>query len=267
MRLHSVQSLWFHRELLVKLIEREIFGRYRGSLLGIAWTFVHPLMMLAVYTFVFSQVFQARWGSGAAATPQLFAINLFAGLIVFNLFSEVMVRSPGLVTENPNYVKKVIFPLEILVPVALGSCLFHAACSLLVLFAVQMLLLQQVPATVLLLPLVWIPLLLGILGMGWIFSMLGVFIRDVNQLIVVAMQMLMFLSPIFFPLSALPQAWKPVLILNPLAPVIEETRKILIDGRGPSVSYVFAGTLGALIFCEIGFRVFKRSKGAFADVI
>lgn len=148
MRLHGAQSLWSHRELLFKLTEREIFGRYRGSLLGITWTFVHPLMMLAVYTFVFSQVFQARWGGGSAATPKMFAINLFVGLIVFNLFSEVMVRSPGLVMANPNYVKKVIFPLEILVPVALCSSLFHACCSLLVLFAVQVILFHHLPITV-----------------------------------------------------------------------------------------------------------------------
>lgn len=267
MVLRCVQSLWSHRELLFKLTEREIFGRYRGSLLGMTWTFVHPLMMLAVYTFVFSQVFQARWGGSSAASPRLFAMNLFVGLIVFNLFSEVMVRSPGLVIANPNYVKKVIFPLEILVPVALGSGLFHAGCSLLVLFAVQLLLFGHVPMTAFLLPLVWLPFLLGSLGLGWILSSLGVFIRDINQLIAVLMQMLMFLTPIFFPLSALPQAWRPLLQLNPLAPVIEETRAILIEGRSASPFYIISGTLAMLIFCEICFRVFRRSKGAFADVI
>jgi lipopolysaccharide transport system permease protein len=194
-------------------------------------------------------------------------MNLFVGLIVFNLFSEVMVRSPGLVTENPNYVKKVIFPLEILVPVALGSGLFHAGCSLLVLFAVQILLLHYLPLTALFLPFVWLPFLLGSLGLGWILSVLGVFIRDMSQLIVVVMQMLMFLTPIFYPLSALPQAWRPLLRLNPLAPVIEETRAILLEGRSVSLYYIIAGSLAMLIFCEICFRVFLRSKGAFADVI
>ena len=253
--------------MLFKLTERDIFGRYRGSLLGITWSFVQPLMMLAVYTFVFSQVFQARWGGSSAASPRLFAMNLFVGLIVFNLFSEVMVRSPGLVTENPNYVKKVIFPLEILVPVALGSGLFHAGCSLLVLFAVQILLLHYLPLTALFLPFVWLPFLLGSLGLGWILSVLGVFLRDMSQLIVVVMQMLMFLTPIFYPLSALPQEWRPLLRLNPLAPVIEETRAILLEGRSVSLYYIIAGSLAMLIFCEICFRVFLRSKGAFADVI
>jgi lipopolysaccharide transport system permease protein len=253
--------------LLFKLTERDIFGRYRGSLLGITWSFVQPLMMLAVYTFVFSQVFQARWGGSSAASPRLFAMNLFVGLIVFNLFSEVMVRSPGLVTENPNYVKKVIFPLEILVPVALGSGLFHAGCSLLVLFAVQILLLHYLPLTALFLPFVWLPFLLGSLGLGWILSVLGVFLREMSQLIVVVMQMLMFLTPIFYPLSALPQEWRPLLRLNPLAPVIEETRAILLEGRSVSLYYIIAGSLAMLIFCEICFRVFLRSKGAFADVI
>jgi len=266
MRLRFLQSLWAHRELMCRLTEREILGRYRGSILGMVWTFGHPLLMLAIYTFVFSQVFQARWGGGNPS-PQVFAINLFAGLIVFNLFSECMVRAPGLVTENPNYVKKVIFPLEVLVPVTLGASLFHAGCSLLVLVVVQVFFFHHVPLTTLSLPLVWLPFLLGSLSLGWLFSMLGVFLRDINQLIAVAVQMLMFLSPIFYPLTALPQAWRPLLRLNPLAPVIEQTRGILIDGTSPSLAYIASGTVLTLVLCEISFRFFCRAKRAFADVI
>lgn len=266
MRLRFAQSLWAHRELMRRLTEREILGRYRGSFFGLAWTVCNPLLMLAVYTFVFSQVFQSRWGA-SPASPRQFAINLFAGLIVFNVFSECIVRSSGLIAENPNYVKKVIFPLEVLMPVVIGASLFHAGCSLLVLMFFQVLMFHQLEYTLLLLPLVWIPFLLGSLSLGWLFSMLGVFLRDINQLIGVGVQMLMFLSPIFFPLNALPKAWGPLLRINPLAHVIEETRRVLIEGKGPSPMYLLVGTLLTLILCEISYRIFCRAKRAFADVI
>ena len=171
-----IRSFLENRELCWRLTEREVLGRYRGSALGIAWVFINPLAMLTVYTFVFSQVFVSRWGGMDQAGPLGFAVNLFAGLIVYNLFSECISRAPGLVVSNPNYVKKVIFPLEVLMPVTIGASLFHAGCSLLILLAFQLLLSHHLSPTFLFLPLVWLPFLLGTLGLGWFFSMLGVFL-------------------------------------------------------------------------------------------
>jgi len=141
-----------------------VLGRYRGSLLGVGWSFVTPLAMLAVYTFVFSQVFKSRWGGLEQAGTLGFAVNLFAGLIVFNLFSECVSRAPGLVLANPNYVKKVIFPLEVLSGVAVGTACFHALTSLIVLILFELLAFRQLPVTLLWLPVVWLPLLLGALA-------------------------------------------------------------------------------------------------------
>ena len=261
------RALWKNRELWWRLTEREVLGRYRGSLLGIGWSFITPLAMLAVYTFVFSQVFKARWGGLEQAGSLGFAVNLFAGLIVFNLFSECVNRAPGLVVANPNYVKKVVFPLEVLGCVAVGNAGFHALTSLLILLGFELIAFQHLPLTLLWLPLIWLPLILGSLACTWFLSAAGVFLRDIGQLIGVGLNMLMFLSPIFFPLSALPAKWQPLLQLNPLAQVIEQTRLVAVQAVNPDWRYVFLGTLVTLAACELSFRAFQKSKRAFADVL
>jgi len=261
------RNLWKNRELWWRLTEREVLGRYRGSLLGIGWSFITPMAMLAVYTFVFSQVFKARWGGLEQAGSLGFAVNLFAGLIVFNLFSECVSRAPGLVTSNPNYVKKVVFPLEVLGCVAVGNASFHGLTSLLILLVFELIAFRHLPFTLLWLPLIWLPLILGSLACTWFLSAAGVFLRDIGQLIGVALNMLMFLSPIFFPLSALPAKWQPLLQLNPLAQVIEQTRRAAVQGAHPSAAYIVLATLGTLAACELSFRAFQKSKKAFADVL
>jgi lipopolysaccharide transport system permease protein len=261
------RALWKNRELWWRLTEREVLSRYRGSLIGIGWSFITPLAMLAVYTFVFSQVFKARWGGLEQAGPMGFAVNLFAGLIVFNLFSECVSQAPSLVACNPNYVKKVVFPLEILGCVAVGNAGFHALTSLLILLVFELVAYQHLPLTLLWLPLVWLPLILGSLACTFVLSAAGVFLRDIGQLIGVGLNMLMFLSPIFFPLSALPAKWQPLLQLNPLSQIIEQTRRVAIQGFNPGFAYVVAGTFVSLTACELSFRAFKKSKRAFADVL
>lgn len=242
-------------------------GRYRGSMLGIGWSFITPIAMLAVYTFVFSQVFKARWGGLEQSGPLGFAVNLFAGLIVFSLFSECVSRAPSLIVSNPNYVKKVVFPLEVLGCVTVGSASFHAMTSLAILLMFQLIAFHQLPVTTLWLPLVWLPLVLGSLACTWLLSATGVFLRDIGQLVGVALNMLMFLSPIFFPASALPAKWQPFLSLNPLAQVIEQTRRVVLQGLLPNFSYIVTGILITTISCELSLRAFNKSKQAFADVL
>ena len=263
----SARVLWKNRSLLWRLVEREVLGRYRGSLIGWGWTFLQPLLMLLVYTFVFSQVFVSRWGGEQQGGPLAFAVNLFAGLVVFNLFSECCNKAPSLVIDNPNYVKKVIFPLEILSGVSVGSASFHAVTSLVILVIFELLAFHTLPFTILLLPLVWLPLILGCLGISWVLAALAVFLRDINQIVQVVVSMLMFLSPVFFPTSALPPHWRPFLNLNPLAQVIEETRRVAIEGMPPDLTYLLVGTLAGLLIAELGCRFFQRAKRAFADVL
>jgi len=267
MILRFPRSLWLHRELFLRLTEREVLGRYRGSFLGIGWSFVTPMAMLAVYTFIFSQVFKARWVGLGDSGPLEFAVNLFAGLIVFNLFSECVSRAPGLILANPNYVKKVIFPLELLGCVAVGSAGFHAFTSLAILVLFELLAFKGLHISFIWLPLVWLPLFLGSLSFTWLLSAAGVFLRDISQVIGVGLNMLMFLSPIFFPISGLPKQWQPLLNINPLAQVIEQTRKVTVQGVGPSPTYLIIGIASSLVACEVTFRIFQKSKRAFADVI
>lgn len=267
MAIRFPSALWRNRDLCWRLAQREVLGRYRGSLLGMAWSFLTPLAMLAVYTFVFSQVFKARWGTLENEGPLGFAVNLFAGLIVFNLFSECANRAPTLVLANPSYVKKIVFPLEILAGVTVGSAGFHALTSLVVLAIFELIAFHGLPYTFVWLPLVWVPLILGCLAFTWVIAALGVFLRDIGQLVGVIVSMLMFLSPVFFPVSALPLQWQPILTLNPLAQVIEQTRKVVIAGEHPQATYLIAGTLIAGVACELSFRLFQKTKRAFADVM
>ncbi len=271
-------ALWRQRELWFQLSQREVQGRYRGSILGWGWTLITPLLMLAVYTFVFSKVFQARWGDLQQSGPLVFAINLFAGLIVFNLFSETATQAPGLIMGNANLVTKVIFPLEILPAVTVVVALFHALTSLVVLVGFQLLngLLSTpevgfdslgIPATLLLLPLVWLPMVSGCLALGWLLSALGVYLRDLGQVIGVVVNLLLFLSAVFYPLSALPSQWQPLLQLNPIVLVIEQTRRVAVNGQLPSLSYLVLGGLLGLLACEFAFRSFQKARRGFADVL
>ena len=163
--------------------------------------------------------------------------------------------------------KKVIFPLETLGSVAVGNAGFHALTSLSILLVFELIAMQRIPLTVFWLPLVWLPLILLSLAGTWILSAAGVFLRDIGQLINVALNMLMFLSPIFFPVSALPERWQPILSINPLAVIIEQTRRVTIQGLNPQPLYIVAGITASLAVCEISFRVFQKSKRAFADVL
>ncbi len=210
------KSLWGNRQLIWQMTRREIDGRYRGSMIGLAWSFITPILMLLVYTFVFSVVFKARWNVGGDESKTDFAIILFAGMIVFNLFAEIVNRAPGLVTSNVNYVKKVVFPLEILPGIALGSALFHSLISLLVLLLAQFILNLSLPWTIIFLPLVFLPLIFFCMGIAWLLSAIGVFIRDVGQITGLLTTILMFMSAVFYPLSALPEEYQFWLGLNPL---------------------------------------------------
>lgn len=268
------QALWRQRDLWAQLTRREVQGRYRGSMLGWSWSLITPLMMLAVYTFVFSKVFQARWGSpDTNSGPLFFAINLFAGLIVFNMVSETANQSPGLILNNSNLATKVIFPLEILPSVTVAAAGFHALTSLLVLFVFQLangILSGEasgMQATLIWLPVVWIPLINGCLALGWLLTALGVYFRDLGQIIGVAMNLLMFMSAVFYPLSSLPERWQPLLQLNPLIPIIEQTRRVAINGLAPDPLYIISGSILSLIACEVAFRGFQKARRGFADVL
>lgn len=262
----AASSLWRHRHLTLTLIRSDVAGRYRGSMLGLAWSFFHPVFMLLVYTFVFSVVFKARWSGGSGSNAE-FAIVLFAGLLVFGLFSECINKAPGLILGNASYVKKVLFPLEILPWIAFGSALFHMLIGLLVWLLFYGLLLGVPPLTALLLPVVLLPVVLLTLGCSWFLASLGVFVRDVSQVVSVLTATLMFMSPIFYPVSALPEAYQPLLLMNPLTPAVEQVRDVLVWGRNPDWSLFGVSLASSALVCWLGFAWFQRTRRGFADVM
>lgn len=220
-----LQSFWRNRELIAQMTKREVIGRYRGSVMGLAWSFFNPILMLAVYTFVFSVVFKARWGMGNEESKASFAIILFVGMIVHGLFAECVNRAPGLILSNVNYVKKVVFPLVIL------------------------------------------PLLIATMGLAWILSATGVFVRDIAQTTGIITTVLLFVSPVFYPVSALPKEYQGWLLLNPLTFVIEEARNVLIWGRMPDWPGWGLSFMVGLTIAWAGFWWFQKTRKGFADVL
>ncbi len=261
-----VASLWLHRHLIAQMTRREVVSRYKGSVMGLLWSFLNPVLMLVIYTFVFSVVFKAKWGGGEESKAQ-FAVVLFAGMIVHALFADILNRAPALILANANYVKKVVFPLETLVAVTAGSALFQALASLIVLVAAIVVLQGQLHWTVLLVPVVLAPLLVLAMGAGWLLASLGVFLRDVGQVVGVLTTVLLFLSPVFFPVSSIPEFLQPWMRANPLTFIIEQTRGVIILGRMPDWLGLGAYFLAASVVAWLGYAWFQKTRKGFADVL
>jgi lipopolysaccharide transport system permease protein len=260
--------LWRHKGLFRQLLLRNIGARYRGSVLGLVWSFVHPLLMLAVYTFVFGVVFKARWGietfdDNRAAYPLI----MFCGMAVFNLFSESVNNSGMLIVNHAGFVKKVIFPLELLPMCTVGTAFFFGAAWFLLLIPGVCVLLNSFSWTMCLLPLTLLPVLLFTTGVSFAVAAFGVYLRDVPQFVGVATQILFFMTPVFYPLSLVPERLRRLLYLNPLTPMLEETRKILLYGQTPDYLLCLQATLFCLAVFQLGFACFSKMKKGFADVL
>ncbi len=262
------KSLWRNRQLIVQMTKREVVGRYKGSAMGLAWSFFNPVFMLVVYTFVFSEVFKSLWGGvGGDDSKTQFAVILFAGMIVLSLFSEVLNRAPNLILSNVNYVKKVVFPIEILPVIAMGAALFHSLISLGVLLTAFTIFNGYLHPTVILMPLVLLPLVILALGLAWMLASLGVFLRDVGQTIGLITTVLMFLSPVFFPITAVPERFRPIMMANPLTFIIEQAREVLIWGHLPNWLGLGIYTLVATFIAWAGYAWFQKTRKGFADVL
>lgn len=249
------------------MTRREVVGRYKGSVLGLLWSFLNPMFLLLVYTFVFSVVFKARWGGDLGESKTKFAIIMFVGMIVHGLFAEVINRSPALILENSNFVKKIIFPLEILPVITIASALFHATVSTLVLLVFVLAVNHQLSITVLYIPLIIMPLVLITLGLSWIFTSLGVFIRDIGQITSIITMVMMFLAPVFYPITAVPEGLRPIIMANPLTFIIEQARNVLVWGRSPNWLGLLLYTLASMAVVWLGYFWFQKTRKGFADVL
>lgn len=259
-------SLRRHFPLVVQMAQREVIGRYRGSFIGLLWSFLNPLLMLAIYTFVFGVIFKSRW-TGTTSGPFDFAVILFSGLNMSTLFSECANRAPGLILENANFVKKVVFPLETLCWSMLGGALFHLLVSTIVLLVFSFFVRGSVPVTAIFFPVVAAAFVPVVTGVVWLLAALGVFLRDLKQAIGVITTALLFLAPIFYPPDTIPARFHLWLYLNPLTVVVDASRDVLVWGKMPNWTALGVYAFVGLLFAWAAFSWFQHSRRGFADVL
>ena len=262
-----VRTIHQHRQLIVQMTQREVVGRYKGSFLGMAWSLFNPILMLVVYTFVFSVAFKARWGVGTEEGKAQFAVVLFVGLMVHGLLAEVLMRAPNLVLGNVNLVKKVIFPLEILPIISVLAALFHCAISFGVLVVAVVFFSGNLHWSAVFIPVVLLPLVVLISGLAWMLSSLGVYLRDVGQTMGILTAAMMFLSPVFYPISALPEHLRGWLFLNPTTFIIEQARGVLIWGKLPDWAGLGLYFVVSSCVAWAGYFWFQKTRKGFADVL
>lgn len=260
------KSIKKNKNLIISLIKRDIIGRYQGSIGGVFWSLFNPILMLAIYTFVFGVIFKARFGSTEESDVN-FSLALFIGLIIFGLLSECLVKSPTLIISHVNYVKKVVFPLELLTLVTFGASFFHAAISFLVWLIFYLIVVGTPNYTMLLFPFFMLPIYAFSLGSLWLFSALGVYLRDIGQLIALAITALLFLSAIFYPISSLPENFQLAMGYNPLAVLIDQSRALLMCGKIPDALGFLKITSISLLYMWFGLYCFQKFRKGFADVI
>jgi lipopolysaccharide transport system permease protein len=261
-----VASFWRNRQLIKALIARSVIGRYKGSYFGVLWSFFNPLLMLVIYTFVFGIIFKNKWSEDSNSVTN-FSLILFAGLIVFNFFAECIGSAPSVILNNKNFVKKVVFPLEVLPVILVGSAFFHLVVSLAVWVIFCIFTLGPPPATFIFLPIILLPLIFFTMGFSWLISSLGVYLKDTSQLIGLLIPGMMFLSPIFYPLDSVPNAYKIFILVNPITYEVEVIRDILIFGELPNLVSFSCYTIGSVLLSCIGFFWFQKTRRGFADVI
>ncbi len=255
-----------HRHLLKQLTRRGVLARYRGSVLGAAWSLLTPLLMLAVYTFVFSVVFKAKWDHPQAADAN-FGVILFSGMIVHALFAEPMVVAASSIINNANYVKKVVFPLHILAWSTVLTTSFQAVISMVVLLIFMLVSGTPIHWTIVWLPVVLFPMLLMALGVAWLLSSTTVYLRDIGQLVGILATILLFVSPVFYPVERLPSMWQSLIYLNPISLIVDQVRRVVIYGLNPEWLPLLIYTLIAWAIAWLGLIWFQRLRSGFADVL
>lgn len=259
------RSLWQYRHLLRQLVLRDVVGRYRGSLVGILWSLLLPCIMLAVYLFVFGHVFAPVRTAGQAITPG-FALSLFSGMLLHGLVAECLARAPSSILAQPSYVKKVVFPIELLPLTVVGTAIVQfmmGSAVLLLALAVT----QGLPATALFWPMAWLPLIALAAGLSLMLAALTVYLRDLAQITGFIATVLLFLSPVFYPLDSVSVPLRHWMLLNPLTVPIETARALLIQGRGPDLMLWGWHSLACLAALGLGWWIFQRTRRGFSDVI
>ena len=257
-------DLLVHRNLLKTLIRRDVTTRYQGSSFGLLWAFATPLLMFCAYWFFLGVVMSARWGGTDA---RHFPLMLFAGLLVHQFVAEVLNRASSLIIGHATYVSKVVFPIQVLSWMTVATAVFNLMVYCLILLLGQLAMLGSAPLTWLWVPVVMLPLLPMLAGFSWLLSSLGVYLRDIEQVVPLAVTMLMFLSPIFYPAEMVPERFRFLIWINPLTSVIEQLRRVTIIGLPPDIRQLALFTAASLVVMAAGYWWFERTRKGFADVL
>lgn len=247
------------------MVRRDLAQRYRATLMGMLWALLNPLLTLVLYTYVFSVVLKVKFGADASTAS--FAIYLFCGMLPWLAFSEGLARSASVVVENVNLVKKVVFPLEILPLNVALSAIVTQAIGLGILIPAVLLRGIQPTWHWALLPLLLVPQLLWTVGLGWVVSSLGVYVRDVGQAIGLVLMAWMFLTPIYYPEAMIPAQYQAITVLNPLAVIIGAHRSLMLEGHLPALGPLALQILAGILVCGAGYAWFAKTKKGFADVL
>lgn len=269
--IHPIESIRSNRELLVQLIKRNLSSKYKGTTLGVVWNFLQPLVLLLVYTYAFGMLFQSRWletSAGNLADMKFsYSIVVFCGMTVYNIFSEVVTMSPNLFVSNPNYIKKIVFPLEILPMAQVITSLISNLIWFLILFIGAVIFAGSLSWTMLLLPVVLFPYVLMLTGISFMLASLGVFFRDLAQVCMLITQIMYLMTPIFYSAEMVPDSLKFILVINPLAWFVSETRKIFVFKQLPDFLGIIIWLIIAVVVFYLGFCCLKKTKRGFADVL
>jgi len=258
------RDLLLNLTLTQRLARRDIRGKYQGSTFGVLWSLATPLMLLTAYWFLLGYLLQAKFG----ATPQkMYPVILFSGLIIHLFFAEVVGRAPGLIFEHRTYVKKVVFPLSILPWMTVATASFHFLVNTTILLIGQWLIVGALPATWPLIYVVTLPLVPMMLGLAWFLSALSVFLRDIQQVVPLALTLMMFLSPIFVPMELIPERFAPALYLNPTSSIILAVRDVAIYGQQPDYLQLITYSAVAVLVMLLGYAFFNKTRTGFADVL
>lgn len=264
---HPIQD----RKILGLFIARDLQARYKNSWAGLLWLVIQPIIMLSIYTLVFQHILGVKWGTQSSTSPMTsgvdFALNLYLGLVVFNIFSESLQAAPTVLRAHRHLIKKVLFPTRILPTIPVGMALCDAALGLALWLVVYVCVLGLPPLTAFYLPLVLLPLILFVMGLCWLIASLSVYMRDMTQIVRFVITGLLFLSPIFFPLQSMPMDLQSYLSFNPLAIEIDMLRGIMIEGITPDWG-TYLGFLGvsAVIYLA-GYYWFELTRDGFVDVL
>jgi lipopolysaccharide transport system permease protein len=264
---HLARTLWSHRMLIAQFTKREVLEKHKGAYLGVLWNVLSPLLTLGAFTFVFGFVFQKHWGNTGAAGPLDFAINFFTGHTLFHVLAESVSRAPTCVASRPNLVRKVVFPTEVLPVSVVASTLVYEAVALGLLAILVTVVTGTVSSTIWLFPLLLVPLVMLSLGLAWLLASLGAFIRDVRSIVGVITQLLLFLSAVFYPISAIPEQFRPFVEYNPIAIIIESGRRTLIEGAWPDMLALGWVTLLSALIMQCGYAWYMRMRRGLADVL